>query len=104
MLHDPARRAVRDIAERRVAVVLDGDLAHAPESLRRARQRLVEQFADLSPESKVRVPDDPGAEAAIAIHTAGTHRTDAVGEFDLPQRAKELWPVGTRERQSFHIH
>ena len=55
---------------------------------RRARRR----------RAQIGVADDAGAERGLAVDAAGAHRRDAVGEFDLADRAERLRPAGAIHR------
>ena len=54
-------------------------------------------------EQQIDVADDAGADRGLAVAAAGGHRRDAVGEFDLADRAERFRPVGAVHRAAIDI-
>ncbi|MNL20875.1 hypothetical protein D3C87_1421430 [compost metagenome] len=103
MLHDAARRPIRNVAKRRIVFIVDGDLPDAPETFRRSRKRLVQQLANLLAIAQVSMANDRSADTAVAIHAAIAHRAHAVGELHLAQRSQQLRSGRSRKRERLDI-
>ena len=52
-------------------------------------------------ETQVGVPDNAGAQPALAVLSAGAHRRRAVDEFDFADRLRLHRPVGAVHRAAF---
>src|SRR6266481_6143992 len=103
VLHDRTRRTMRYVAVGRFVRIIERNLTDAMKPIRCPVKRAVQVLADGLSKTKVRVPHDGRADAAITIVATCGHRTDAVRKLDLAQRPKYLGAVGSCHCLGFNI-
>jgi hypothetical protein len=76
-------------------------MADAAEAAVAGRDLRLQHAGHTVAEAQVGVPDDTGAEAALAVLSALGHRRRAIDEFDFADRLHLCRPVGAVHRAAF---